>query len=443
MFSKRTWIILGIVIAVLLIIVVVGRNKGWFGGSEATKVAVEKAAKRDITETVTATGKIYSKTDVKISPDVSGEIVELDVQEGDSVIKGQVLAKIKPDIYQAEVQQATAALNTAKAQELNAESAVTQSQAALDQQQLNFDRNKKLHDAKVIADADFEPIQSAYKSAQAALAGAQQQVEAAKFNVESADANLTQANENLYKTTIYAPMSGIVSQLEVEKGERVVGTTQFAGTEMMTISDLYSIEARVDVSENDVLKIKVGDTADVELDAYPDRKFKAVVTQMAVSASSFTSDVTAAATTDQVINFTVKVQLARGSYKDLVSSKTKEFPFLPGMSATVTIMTKKISNILAVPIQSVTTREDTSTKKNSADTSSQQEVVFVVTKSNHVKQKNVKTGIQDDKYIQITDGLDEGEQVVSAPYSAISKDLKDSSSVKVVPKDQVFVTPQD
>lgn len=441
MMSKKLIWILGVAVAVLIVLAVVGKKKGWIGNGNTTKISTEKAVRRNITERVSATGKIFPQVEVKITPDVSGEIVELNVAEGDSVVQGQLLAKVKPDIYIAQVDQAVAALNNAKANHLTAKAQLIQTQLQFEKARKDYDRNKKLFDQKVIAPSDFDQIETAYQTAKANLDGMQQSAEAAGFMVNSAEASLKQARDQLTKTSIYSPMNGIISKLSVEKGERVVGTSQFAGTEILRIANLFSMEARVDVSENDVLRVSVGDTAEIEVDAYPDRKFIGFVYQVANSASSLESTLTS----ESVTNFTVKILMDVNSYTDLMDVKKKKFPFLPGMSASVQILTNHTYGALAVPIQSVTTREDTVSKSNSDNPNQTdneaKEIVFVYN-SGKVKAVEVVTGIQDDEYIEIKSGLKEGEEVVTAPYSAISRILKDGSEVEKVKREDLFIEDQ-
>lgn len=456
MFRKNRvlFILIGIII-ILLIVLLIGKKQGWIGGGNATEVSAEKVSRKEIVERVSASGKIYPELDVKLSPDVSGEVTELYIQEGDSVSAGMVLAKIKPDIYQAILDRAVAGLNSTKSNSLQSQAALIQFTAELERAEKNYNRNKELHDQKVISDVDFESIEAAYKAAKANYDGALMTVKAAEYSVQSSEASVKEAQEDLRKTTIYAPISGIVSQLNVEKGERVLGTTQMQGTDMMHISDLNSIEARVDVSENDVLRVQIGDTSEIELDAYPEKKFKGVVKQIANSANS-----TLTGQSEQVTNFEVKILLLKDSYKELIGSDGNRFPFLPGMSASVSILTNRVSDVLAVPIQSVTTREATDTASSKmtttpastakdegsnnmvtvkTDADKPLEVVFVI-ENGVAKTVPVKTGIQDDEFIQITSGLKGDEQVITAPFSAISRLLKNGDEVKVVDKDKLFNT---
>ena len=407
------------------------------------EVSVEKVSHKSIVERVSASGKIYPQRDVSLSPDVSGEVVELYVKEGDSVIAGQQLAKIKPDIYQAMYDRAVAALNTSKANYLQAKAAVTQSQAQFDQAEKNYNRNKSLHDQKVISDADWENIETSYKAAKAANESAQMNVDGADYNVQSAQAGVKEAAEDLRKTTIYAPLNGIVTRLNIEKGERVLGTTQFQGTDMLHISDLNAIEAWVDVSESDVLRVKVKDTAEIKLDAYPDLKFKGLVEQIGKSAK-----VPELGQSEQVTNFQVKIWMIPDSYRQLKDSVQTKFPFLPGMSASVDILTKRVDNVMAVPIQSVTSRADAannSSPDSKPDTSKAKpmaqgsEMVFI-NDNGKAKTISVKTGIQDDEYIEIKSGLKGDEDVIDGPFSAISRLLKNGDEIKVVDKSKLFKT---
>jgi HlyD family secretion protein len=443
MFRNRLIIILLIVAALLVGVLIVGKKQGWIGGGTATEVSIEKVSKRTIVERVSASGKIYPQRDVKLSPDVSGEIVEIYVKEGDSVTAGQPLAKIKPDIYQAILERTVAALNTSKANYLQAKAALTRSEAEFEQSEKTYNRNKSLYNQKVISDAEWETIESGFKTARAAFESAKLNVDAAQYSVQSAEAAVKEANEDLRKTTIYAPINGIVTRMNIEQGERVLGTTQMEGTDMMHISDLNAVEAWVDVSENDVLRVKVSDTAEIKLDAYPDRVFKGLVEMIGKSAK-----LPALGQSEQVTNFEVKIWMLPDSYKKLKDSLEQKFPFLPGMSASVDIMTRRETNVTAVPIQAVTTREDTTGSSSSTDTSKvvsspatagPNEVVFV-NDNGKAKAVKVKTGIQDDEFIEVKSGLSGNEEVVNGPFSAISRLLKDGDAIKVVDKSKLFKT---
>ncbi len=425
--------ILLIAAVALIVVAVIGKKAGWFGGTPGIKVSVEKPEFRTVTEIVTASGKIQPETEVKISPDVSGEIVELHINEGDFINKGDLLLKIKPDIYLSSVDRARAAVNSAKANQANNEAYLEQIKAKYTQAKNAFDRNKVLWEQETISDAEYENALSTFEMAKAELEAAKKSIESAKYSVQSAEASLSEAEENLRKTTIYAPMSGTISMLNVEIGERVVGTMQMAGTEMLRIADLNRMEVKVDVNENDIVKVKLNDTALVEIDAYLGETFKGVVTEIANSANI------SGMSTDQVTSFDVKVLLLKESYYHLISGNNPN-PFRPGMSASVDVQTKTKRNILTIPIQCVTTRAD-STEKLSEDFAEMEEelkeVVFVVS-NDSAKLTLVKTGIQDNKYIEITRGLDKEDAIISSPYSAISRRLKDGSIVKVVDKKELF-----
>ena len=404
------------IVVVLIIFAIIGKKAGWFGKALTVKVAVENAEKRTIVETITANGKIQPEKEVKISPDVSGEIVELTVKEGDNVVKGQLLLRIKPDTYISQKDRSLAAISSARAR-------LAQSEAQFTQAELAFKRSKQLYDEQTISKAEFEQAQATYTVAKS-------EVDAGKFTVVSTEASLKEANENLTKTSIYAPMSGTVSMLLVELGERVAGTNLMAGTELLRVADLARMEARVQVNENDIPRVKLGDTALIEVDAYLDQKFKGIVTEIANSAK------TTGVSADQVTNFDVKILVLPQSYKKLVDAGDKN-PFRPGMSATVDIRTQSKPDILTVPIQSVTTRTDTT---KIAGTPSQKDIrtIVFVTDGKYALAKDVKTGIQDNSYIEILSGVALNDRIVSAPFSAISKKLSDSTLIEVVKKEVLF-----
>ena len=433
--KSTRWIIIGSVILLILLIVVVKNS-----GDDGTKVAVEKAAMHTITESVAASGKIYPETEVKISPEVSGEIIGLNVAEGDSVYKGELLVRINPAIYSSLVTQSEANVEETRARAHNSTEMMAQAKAQFDQAQSNYDRNVKLYDDKVISSMEFEQAKASYLGAKASYEGARANSSGGAYGVKAASAGLNQSRENLRKTTIIAPRAGIISALNVKLGERVVGTAQMAGTEMLTIADMARIEVRVDVSETDIAKVKIGDTTVIEADAYRNRKFKGVVSKVSVSSKTGTSQTS----TDQVTNYTVRILILQESYKDLSNELQKgKFVFKPGMSASVDIQTRREKNILSVPVNAVTTRDwsDSIKKKNKEEGIAEEirQIVFVYdSKTKKVHIRDVKTGIQDNQYIQITDGLKEGEEVVIAPYGAIARTLKDKSSVTITDKDKLF-----
>jgi len=429
------------VLVIAIVLLVVGKKMGWFGKEFTISVATETVKGATLTEFITANGKIQPETQVKISPDVSGEVIELYVEEGDEVVAGKLLCVIKPEMYVSALNRAEAALNSSKAR-------LAQSEAQLIERELSYKRAKQLFDKNTIPVSEFETAQASYQVAQS-------EVKAAQFSVKSAEASVAEAREQLTKTKIYAPISGTISALNIEKGERVVGTSMMTGTEMMIVANLNKMEVQVDVNENDIVKVSRYDTALVEVDAYLNRKFKGIVTEIANSA------VTAGSTADQVTNFEVKVLLLSESYADLIDSISNNlYPFRPGMSAAVDILTESRENVLSVPISAVTTRikkkgggtrevsdvaevkTDTEGQTNTdsekaVEKDEKQEVVFILD-GNRVKKVEVKTGIQDNTSIQIVEGLKEGDEVVIAPFNAINKTLKDSMMVKKVTEEELF-----
>jgi len=438
--KKTLWWIIGSMLVLLLVIVIIGRNNN----DEGIKVAIEKAAPHTITETVTASGKIYPETQVKISPEVSGEIISLNVAEGDSVYKGQMLVKINPAIYNSMVNQASATVHQSEASAQNTVEMMGQTKSQYDLALATYNRNKKLYDDKVISALEFEQAQASYMGAKAAYEGSRASSNGGRFGIQGAQAGLTQARENLLKTTIIAPTSGIISQLNVKLGERVVGTAQMAGTEMLTIANMDRMEVRVDVSETDIAKVKIGDTTMVDADAYRNRKFKGVVSKIDVS--SQLAGAATASSSDQVTNYTVRIYILPESYADLTAGMQRgKFVFKPGMSASVEIQTRRERNVLSVPVNAVTTRDwpDSVKNKRKAENSLEnddiRQVVFVYNAAaKQVALRDVKTGVQDNLYLQVLSGLKDGEEVVIAPYGAITRLLSDKSNVKVVKKEALF-----
>ena len=454
--SKRVkWILfslLGIIVLLVGFKMLAGKK------DEGFKVSTEKASRRTIIETVNASGKVYPEIEVKISPDISGEIVELNVEEGDSVKKGQILARIFADIYALQRDEAASRVNQSAATVENSKASLEALQANLDQAKQAYDRNKKLYDDKVISRSEFEGFETAYKSAQANYNAAKQNIKGLEAGVQTAQTGLSSANKNLGRTTLVAPMNGIISSLLVKKGERVSGNSFSLGTEMMRVADMNVLEVRVDVGENDVVKVHLGDSADVEVDAYNNRKFRGIVTQIA-SSTKGGAGASGLSSTD-VTQYEVRIRLDKDSYSDLLNpDKPKSFPFRPGMNASADIKTKRRENVLAVPINSVTTRvigsdktiadkkkeeekkqrvEGNADERVAVNTDELEELVFVVQKDGKVKRVKVKTAVQDINYIEIKEGLAEGDEVVTGPFNAISKTLKDGTVVKVVPKDKLF-----
>ena len=402
------------VAVVMIVFAIVGKKAGWFGKAVTLKVAVEEVERRTIIETVTANGRIQPEREVKLTPDVSGEIVQLTVKEGDRVERGQLLLRIRPDTYISQRDRSIAALNTAKAR-------LVQVEAQFIQAELSHRRSRQLYSEQTISQSDFEQAEATYAVAKA-------DVDAAKFSVISAEASLKEAEENLMKTSIYAPMSGTISMLLVELGERVAGTNLMSGTEMLRIADLSRMEARVEVNENDIVRVKLGDTATVEVDAYFGNKFKGVVTEIANSAK------TIGVSADQVTNFDVKIFILPESYQELAGNGRS--PFRPGMSTTVGILTETKKDVVAVPIQSVTTRIDTTKVVSGAD--DQIRTLVFLTDGKYALAKDVETGIQDNSFIEIISGIEPGERVISAPFSAISRRLSDSALVEIKNREELF-----
>ena len=450
------WIIISLIGLIVLLVIL--KKTGVLGKDEGTKVTTEKVAKRTIVETVNASGKVYPEVEVKMSPDISGEIVELNVAEGDSVKKGQVLARIYGDIYATQRDQAAAIVSQQQAQVANASASMGALQAQLDQAKKTYTMQKELYDEKVISTNEFNTADAAYKTAIANLNAAKQGIIGSQASVQSAKAALSKANKDISLATLVSPMNGVISLLSVKKGERVVGSSMMAGTEMMRIADMSKIEVRVDVGENDVPKVHLGDSATIEVDAFNNRKFKGVVTQIASSNNGAANSSASSTTSTDVTNYKVYIRIDPDSYKDLIdTTRKKNFPFRPGMSASADIQTKTKKDVLAVPINSVTTREkndstaDNTVKNtdngantnadvtgNSSGDNGLDEVVFVLNADGTVRKQKVKTGIQDINYIEITDGLKEGDEVITGPYDAVSKTLKEKDKVKVVSKSELF-----
>jgi len=432
---------------ILVVVAVAGNKLGWFGKSDVTQVAVEKVEKRTIIETVSASGKVQPEIEVKLSAEVSGEVVELHVKEGDVVKKGQLLCKVRPDVLQSGYDRAVASLNSQRASLASTQQQLKQVEANFANITAKYKRNQELFSKKVISAAEFDAVKAEYEGSKASLESTRQNVVASRFGVEQSNAVVKEAGANLAKTTINAPVDGVISKLSIELGDRILGTSQMAGTEIMRISNLSSMEVSVDVNESDINRVSVGDLADIEVDAFQNQKFKGEVTEIASSSS------VVGTSTDQVTNFTVKVRILPDSYAKLVrSDAANPSPFRPGLSATVDIQTEQFTGI-AVPIQSVTTREKkkevneaekgakpatASDEKNKLkDAEPIKEYVFVYN-AGKVKQVLVTTGIQDDTYILIKSGLKGGEEVISLPFTAISKTLKDSAVVEKVDKEKLF-----
>jgi len=446
---KPILIALGVIIALL----VVAKLTGLIGGKKAEKVTIEKAADRKVVETVTASGKIQPETEVKLSSEVSGEVTELLVKEGDVVKKGQLLCKVRPDVLKSGYDRATASYSSQKASVASSQQMLAQSQGNMVNAEATYKRNVELFNKKVISASEFDAAKAAYLTAKTNLGRAKEDVTAAKFMLEQSGANVQEAGANLAKATIFAPVDGVISKLSVELGDRILGTAQMAGTEIMRISNLSSMEVNVDVNENDINRVNVGDSAVIEVDAFADKKFKGVVTEIASSSK----DVGTTTSVDQVTNFNVKVRIVADSYSDVKGgAKDLPSPFRPGLSATVDIESQSLKG-LAIPIQCVFTEDANKNKKEgdnpSTDANSDKQksklndktikqYVYLYTATGTVKRAEVTTGIQNDQYIIVKSGLKAGQEVVTGPYSAIQNKLKDGMAVEKTTKDQLFASPK-
>lgn len=434
----------GAIIALLIIL----KLTGVIGKEQIEKVTVEKAGEKTVIETVTASGKIQPETEVKLSSEVSGEVTELLVKEGDVVKKGQLLCKVRPDILQSGYERAVASYNSQKASVAASEQQLVQSQANFVNAEATYKRNVELHNKKVISAAEFDNAKAAYLTAKSTLASSKENVTGAKFGLEQSAANVKEAGANLARTTIYAPVDGVVSKLSIELGDRILGTSQMAGTEIMRISNLSTMEVNVDVNENDINRVTLGDSATVEVDAFSGKKFRGVVTEIASSSTNVGA--ATAASVDQVTNFSVKVKLLAESYNTVKGgAKDLPSPFRPGLSATVDIESETVKG-LAVPIQAIFTDnkndsggsgDDTEKQKSKlSDKQIKQYVYLFDAKTSTVKKAEVSTGIQNDQFIIVKKGLKAGEQIVSGPYSAIQNKLKDGTKVEQTSKDKLFTT---
>ncbi|MBA0882846.1 efflux RND transporter periplasmic adaptor subunit [Flavobacterium undicola] len=423
--SKRNiYILVAVFIVVITSLIILGK-KGVFGNkADVKEIEIAKIVPMTIVETVSATGKIQPEIEVKIASMVSGEIIDLPVKEGQVVKKGDLLVKINPDLYLSSLNRTVAGLSGSKA-------GLTQSEAQFKEAKASYDRNKVLFEKGIISKSDWDKSVASFDVAKAAK-------QSAYFSVQSASASVNEAKDNLGRTIIYAPADGTISMLNVELGERVLGTQQMTGTEILRVANLNNMEVEVDVNENDIVKIKVGDLANVEVDAYLKKQFKGIVTSISNSASS-------TLTADQVTNFKVKVRILKESYEDLLVGKPVTYsPFRPGMTATVDIITKTKRNVLAVPISAVVVKSDTTAvaisdkeipdpkedKKEAPKSDKKLECLFLKV-GEKAKIKIVKTGIQDDTNIEILSGVKKGDEVITGPYTIVSKELNSGDKVSI------------
>ena len=420
--SKKLLVIISVLFILLVSIAIAFKKK--FSDRNASIVVVEQAQFRSLTESVSANGKIYPFKEVKLSLELPGEVSNIYIQEGDSVVNGDLLLEIEADNYIASVSQSNAAYNQALANLSTSKARLSQAEAQFKIIETDYNRKKQLFENEIISAVEYEASQSQYFTALGEKEAAFQAVEAGKYQVQSAQAGLQQTQENLSRTKLYAPMDGIISKLNVEKGEKVVGTAQMAGTELVTVADFKEMELKIEVGENEVLQISKGDTALIEVDAYLGEEILGLVNQVAYSSNALIDQ--------QVTKFEVKITLIKSSYEKLITEE-RLLPFRPGMSATAEVITQRKDHILCVPIQCVTLRD-----LNEEDDFEEKTPVVFVHKDGQVFLKEVTTGIQDDTYIEILDGIEEGEEVVSAPFKAISKELENEKLVKVVSEDELY-----
>lgn len=453
--NKLLYIGIGVV-AFLIVFLIIGKSQGWIGKAKTIEVDVAKAKKVSITEKVSASGTVQPVTEVKLAPEVSGEIIELTVVDGDSVRMGEVLVKIRPDILLSQLERSEAALNQQEANKESAKASLARAQATFMRAEQDYKRQEKLWNEKVIAESDWQLAQQNFKIAKNDLTSAEQSLEASKFVVNSTEAQVRESRENVRRTSVLAPMKGVVSKLNVKKGERVVGTAQMAGTEMLRIADLNVMEVRVNVNENDIVRVHYGDSVIIDVDAYGNigKQFKGLVTNIANTARD-------KASTDAITEFEVRIVILQSSYEDLIK-KGNRYPFRPGMTASVDIVTTRKENVLSVPLAAVTTRnpdekgsvENNEGNNNNDDNNNgggksqvtdsskpkapekKDKVVVFVNENGVAKMVEVKTGISDYDNIEITSGLTEASDVVTGPFLDVSKRLKDGDAISIKKKEE-------
>lgn len=445
--NKLIYLLIGAVL-IIIVFIAVGKSQGWIGKGKEIEVELAKVKRTSITEKVSASGTVQPVTEVKLAPEVSGEIIELNVEDGDSVQLGEVLVKIRPDVWLSQLQRSEATLNQQKANVESANASLSRAQATFIRSEQEYNRQKKLWDEKVISEAEWQLAQQNFKIAKNDLESARQSLEAAKYIVKSTEASVQESRENVRRTTVTSPMKGVISKLNVKRGERVVGTAQMAGTEMLRIANLNIMEVRVNVNENDIVRVHLNDTVQIEVDAYTNagKEFKGVVTNIANTAKEKQS-------ADAITEFEVRILILRSSYEDLIK-KGNKYPFRPGMTANVEILTQTKNNVLSVPLSAVTTRnpnESQNDKKNDGeeredrnnrqvvDESKKQQkqedkIVVFVNENGKAKMVEVKTGISDYDNIEIISGLTESSEVVTGPFLVVSKRLKDGDEIKKAEK---------
>lgn len=441
--NKLIYILIGAVL-VIIVFIAVGKSQGWIGKGKEIEVDLAKATKTTITEKVSASGTVQPVTEVKLAPEVSGEIIELNVEDGDSVRQGEVLVKIRPDVWLSQLERSEATLNQQKANVESSKASLSRAEATFTRSEQEYNRQKKLWDEKVISEAEWQLAQQNFKIAKNDLESAKQSLEAARYIVKSTEASVQESRENVRRTTVVSPMKGVISKLNVKQGERVVGTAQMAGTEMLRIADLNVMEVRVNVNENDIVRVHLNDTVQIEVDAYSntDKEFKGIVTNIANTAKDKQS-------ADAITEFEVRILILQSSYSDLVKEGNR-YPFRPGMTANVEILTQTKDNVLSVPLAAVTTRspddkkedENASEGRNErqvVDESKRQQkredkIVVFVNDNGKAKMVEVKTGISDYDNIEIISGLTTSSEVVTGPFLVVSKRLKDGDEIVLMKK---------
>ncbi|MFN3841615.1 MAG: efflux RND transporter periplasmic adaptor subunit [Cyclobacteriaceae bacterium] len=437
--NKLLYGLIGVVVF-LLVFIVVGRSAGWIGKPKDLEVDLAKAGRTTIIEKVSASGTVQPVTEVKLAPEVSGEIRELLVEDGDSVSRGKLLVKIRPDTWLSQLERAEASLNQQRANLVSSEAALARAEATYTRAEQEFERQKKLWNEKVISEAEWQLAQQNFKVAENDLKSAKQSVQAAKYIVRSSEATVNEARENVRLTSVVAPMDGYVSKLNVKKGERVVGTAQMQGTEMLRIADLSKMEVRVNVNENDIVRVHIGDTAIIDVDAYTNtgKRFKGIVTHIANTAKDKVS-------ADAITEFEVRILILNSSYQDLVA-EGKKYPFRPGMTASVEILTNRKENVLSVPLSAVTTRSEEKKVPTEGDGALQpagqaksapkkeDKVVVFVNENGVAKMVEVKTGMSDYDNIEILSGINDSTEVVTGPFLVVSKRLKDGDKIRKAEK---------
>jgi HlyD family secretion protein len=442
--NKLLYFLIGSVVF-LLAFIIIGRSAGWIGKPKEIEVELAKAGRSTIVEKVSASGTVQPVTEVKLAPEVSGEIRELLVEDGDSVSRGKLLVKIRPDTWLSQLERAEASLNQQRANLVSAEASLARAEATYTRAEQEFERQKKLWNEKVISEAEWQLAQQNFKVAENDLKSAKQSVQAAKFIVRSSEATVNEARENVRLTSVVAPMDGYVSKLNVKKGERVVGTAQMQGTEMMRIADLSKMEVRVNVNENDIVRVHIGDTAIIDVDAYTNtgKRFKGIVTHIANTAKDKVS-------ADAITEFEVRILILNNSYSDLVA-EGKKYPFRPGMTASVEILTNRKENVLSVPLSAVTTRGDEKNKTEGQPGAQptgqakpapkkEDKVVVFVNDKGVAKMVEVKTGMSDYDNIEILSGITDSTEVVTGPFLVVSKRLKDGDKIRKAEKKDVKKT---